>query len=230
MSSTPIIPNDGAPLGGFRVCFLDPQKLQGKLETEAMGNYIFIESLDMRDYKTDGKRKGVMNMNKSVSLIAVLSILTFSLMVAPLYASESISKGWDRSYQTSEIIGSQVMNHQGEYLGRVQDLVFDPDGHVIFAIIGYWQWNWRIIGRDSVAVPFNELTYDRSGKHLVVMVDISWEKFQSAPKFAKAELTDRQRAEEVYKYFGQQPYWTERGSAGMDSHTMEKPVKGHMAK
>jgi len=43
-------------------------------------------------------------------------------------------------------------------------------------------------------------------------------------------LTDRQRAEEVYKYFGQQPYWTERGSAGMGSHSMEKPMKGHMAK
>ena len=169
-------------------------------------------------------------MDKFVNLIAVLSILTFSLVAATVYGSESIPKGWDRSYQTSEIIGSVVMNHEGKYLGRVQDFVFDPDGHVTFAIIGYWRWNWRIIGDNSVAVPFNELTYDRNGKHPVVMANISWEKFQSAPKFAKDELTDRRQAEEVYKYFGQQPYWTERGSAGMGSHSMEKPMKSHMPK
>jgi sporulation protein YlmC with PRC-barrel domain len=171
-----------------------------------------------------------MNMNKFINLIAVLSILTFSLVVATVYGSESISKGWDRSYQVSELMGSVVMNHQGKYLGRVQGFVFDPDGHITFAIIGNWRWNWRIIGENSVAVPFNELTCVRNGKRPVVMVDISWEKFQSAPKFAKADLTDRQRAEEVYKYFGQQPYWTERGSAEMGSHSMEKPMKGHTAK
>jgi len=162
-------------------------------------------------------------MNKSVSLIAVLSILMFSLVAANVYGSESISKGWDRSYQTSEIIGSWVMNHQGKYLGKVQDFVFDPDGHITFAIIGYWRWNWRNIGENSVAVPFNELAYDRNGKHPVVMADIGWEKFQSAPKFTKTELTDRRQAEGVYKYFGQQPYWTERGSAGMGRHSMERP-------
>jgi len=169
-------------------------------------------------------------MNKFINLIAVVSILTFSLVVATVYGSESISKGWDRSYQVSELMGSAVMNHQGRYLGRVQDFVFDPDGHVTFAIIGNWRWNWRIIGENSVAVPFNELTYDRIGKHPVVMLDISWEKLQSAPKFAKSDLTDRQRAEEVYKYFGEQPYWTEGECGGTGSHSMEKPMKSHVEK
>lgn len=67
----------------------------------------------------------------------------------------------------------------------------------------------RIIGENSVAVPFNALTYDRNGRDPVVVVDMSREGFQSAPKLAETDLTDRQRAEEVYKYFGQQPYWTE---------------------
>jgi hypothetical protein len=100
------------------------------------------------------------------------------------------------------------MNHEGKYLGKVQDLVLDPDGHVIFAIIGYWPWSWRVISDNSVAVPFNELTYEHNGKHPVVMVDIGWDKFQSAPRYAKGGLTDRKQAEEVYRYFGQQPYWT----------------------
>ncbi|MFB3884220.1 MAG: PRC-barrel domain-containing protein [Thermodesulfobacteriota bacterium] len=147
-------------------------------------------------------------MSKSLSLFAVLSILVLGLMVAPLYASEPASRGWNRAYQTSEIIGSWVMNHEGRYLGKVQDLVVDAEGRIIFAIVGYWPWDWRIINDNSVAVPFNDLTYDRSGKTPVAIADITWEKFQSAPKFAKSELTDRQRAEEVYRYFGQQPYWT----------------------
>lgn len=169
-------------------------------------------------------------MNKLVNLIAVLSVLAFGLGAATVYGSGPISKGWERSYGTNEIIGTWVMNHEGKYLGRVQDLVFDPDGHVIFAIIGQWRWNLKIIGKSSVAVPFNELTYDRSGKRPVVVVDISWEKFQDAPRFVKAELTDRQRVEEVYKYFGQQPYWTERGSAGKGSHSMERSMRGRMAR
>jgi len=101
------------------------------------------------------------------------------------------------------------MNHQGQYLGRIQDFVFDQDGHVTFAVIGFWNWNWRTIGGNSVAVPFNALTYEHHGKHREVVLDMSWEKFQSAPRFAKTDLMDRQRAEEVYKYFGLQPYWTE---------------------
>ncbi len=146
-------------------------------------------------------------MNKFKNVFLPLPILMLCLAVANVYGSESISKGWDRSYQISEIMGSTVMNPQGQYLGRVQDFVFDPDGHVIFAVIGNWRWNWRIIGENSVAVPFTALTYDHQKKH--PLLDMSWEKLQAAPKFSKKELTDRQLAGEVYKYFGQQPYWTE---------------------
>jgi sporulation protein YlmC with PRC-barrel domain len=168
-------------------------------------------------------------MKKIVNIIVVISILTFGLLVAAVCASESASKGWDRSYQTSEIIGLWVMNHQERYLGRVQDLVVDPDGHVIFAIIGYTRFNWKLIGENSVAVPFNALVYERNAKHPAVMVDISLEKFHSAPRFSKADLMDRQREAEVYRYFGQQPYWTEGGTARTGSPSMGKPTKGHTA-
>jgi sporulation protein YlmC with PRC-barrel domain len=148
-------------------------------------------------------------MKKILNLIAVLSVLTLGVLVAPVYASESNSMGWDRSYQASEIIGLWVTNHEGRYLGKVQDFVFDPDGHVIFAIVGYSRFNWRLIGENSVAVPFNALSYERNAKHPMVVTDITWEKFKSAPRFAKNDLMDRQREAEIYRYFGQQPYWTE---------------------
>jgi sporulation protein YlmC with PRC-barrel domain len=154
-------------------------------------------------------------MKKIAYLIALLSILTFGLPAAPVYSSERSSKGWDRSYQGSEIIGLWVMNHQGRYLGRVQDLVFDPDGHVIFAIVGHTRFNWRLIGKNSVAVPFDALAYEHNVKHPVVTVDMNWEKFQSAPRFARTDLADRLREAEIYRYFGQRPYWTEEGSGEM---------------
>ena len=157
-------------------------------------------------------------MKRILNLIAVLAVLMLSLTVVRGYASEPNPYGWDRSYQMSEVRGMWVKNHEGKYLGRVQDFVFDQDGRIVFAIVGYTKFNWKMIGEDSVAVPFRSLTYDRDAKHPVVMVDISLEKFHSAPKFTKAELTNRQQEAEVYRYFGQQPYWSE----GRGSHSMEK--------
>ncbi len=147
-------------------------------------------------------------MKRFLKKAVALSILTFGLLFAAEGVSSPNLKGWHRSYQASEIVGLWVMNHQERYLGRIQDLVFDPDGQVIFAIIGYSKFNWRLIGERSVAVPFNALVYERKGTTPFVVVDISLEKFQSAPRFAKTDLMDRQREAEVYRYFGQQPYWT----------------------
>ncbi len=147
-------------------------------------------------------------MKRVPNLIVLLYILILGLLITGAYAPRPISRGWDRSYQASEVIGLWVTNHEGKYLGKVQDFVFDPDGHVIFAIIGFSKFNWRLIGENSVAVPFKALSYDRSSKHPMLVTDIPWETFKSAPRFSKSAM-DRQREAEIYRYFGQQPYWKE---------------------
>ncbi len=146
-------------------------------------------------------------MRKLVSLAAVVSILILGVWGASLYASTPMARGDHRSYQTSEVLGAYVMNHEGKYLGRVKDLVYDQDGRIMFAIVGFGKY-WRLIGEDSVAVPFSALTQGSKEKQFVV--DISWDKFRSAPRFSKDELMDRHQEAEVYRYFGQQPYWTEK--------------------
>jgi hypothetical protein len=78
---------------------------------------------------------------------------------------------------------------------------------------------------DSLAAPFHALFYERHAKQPVIKVDIPLEKFQSAPRFTKADLMDRQREAEVYRYFGQQPYWIEEGTAGAGDSDVEKPLK-----
>ncbi len=148
-------------------------------------------------------------MNQVAKLIVVVSIFVLGLLTTAAYASELSSRGWDRSYQASEVIGLWVMNNEGKYLGKVQDLVFDPKGQVIFAIIGFSKLSWRLIGENSVAVPFSVLRYEPAAKHPTIVADIALKKFQAAPRFAKADLMNRGREAEIYRYFGQQPYWTE---------------------
>lgn len=51
-------------------------------------------------------------MKRLLRKAVLLSILTFGLLVTTGEASASDLRGWHRSYQTSEIIGLWVMNHQ----------------------------------------------------------------------------------------------------------------------
>jgi hypothetical protein len=50
------------------------------------------------------------------------------------------------------------------------------------------------------------LSYVEEPKHFVL--NATEEKIQSAPLFSRKTLDDPKWAENVYQYFGQQPYWT----------------------
>ncbi len=113
--------------------------------------------------------------------------------------------GWQRPYEASEILGTHMMNRQGEDLGRISNLVLDTRGRVSFVILAHG--GFLRIGEKLTPVPFGALSYDTE-KHLVL--DITREKLESAPVFSRKTLGDLQWAKEVYRYFGQQPYWTEK--------------------
>ena len=63
------------------------------------------------------------------------------------------------------------------------------------------------IGEKETAVPFSALRYDQTDKRL--LLDISKEKLADAPTFNLTDLSDQKRAEDIYRYFGLQPYWSE---------------------
>jgi sporulation protein YlmC with PRC-barrel domain len=117
-----------------------------------------------------------------------------------------MNSAWDRPFQFSEISLMFAKNPQGQYLGRITDLVFDSQGHISFAILS----RPGIIGIHGkpIAVPFNALSFDKKEK--VFILDVSWERLESAALFAKGDLGDHKWAEDTYRYFGQQPYWTDR--------------------
>ena len=125
--------------------------------------------------------------------------------VAPGMAHQiSMTKGWNRPYEATEIVGTKVKDPQGAEVGKIDDLVFDNEGRISFAIVGYGGF----LGFDQnlVAVPVDSLTYVDEPRHFVL--DATKEKVQSAPLFSKKTLNDPGWADGVYRFFGQQPYWT----------------------
>jgi hypothetical protein len=144
-------------------------------------------------------------MKKIVSALAVLSILSFVLFEAGSYAETMAIEGW-HIYELKPLLNYGVKNHQGQYLGRMQDFVIDSNGRVVFAIIS--KPGMLGIRGEPVAVPFQTLSFG-SGKNELVL-DMSREKFASAPRYdRKTALENSAQAANIYRYFGVQPYWTE---------------------
>ena len=116
----------------------------------------------------------------------------------------SMTKGWNRPYAASEIVGTQVRNNQGEAVGKIDDLIFDDEGRISFVILGYG--GFLGIDRNLVAVPVTSLSYVEEPKYFAL--NTTKENIQSAPIFSKKALDEPGWANGFYRYFGQQPYWT----------------------
>ncbi len=155
-------------------------------------------------------------------MITVVAVFALGLFAASAYASEEMTKGMNKPYGLSEILGSSVRNLQGFYLGRITDLVVDPHGRVAFAVLSHG--GFLRMGEESVAIPFEALTYDSMGKHFAL--DITPERFKSAPAFTTRDLTNEKWADDVYRYFGRTPYWTEGGLVLGGAEPIEKEPMG----
>jgi sporulation protein YlmC with PRC-barrel domain len=160
--------------------------------------------------------------------MAVMSVIVGAGMVLFVPASYAGGMGaesgqnlmaWDYSftksaeklpeYQASTIIGSEVKNEQGNYLGRITDLMIDPaDGRIAFAVLSHG----GVLGIPMrfVAVPFRALTPGHENK--VFLLDVSKEKIAAAPSFDRdhwPDLRNRDWSRDIYRYYGQMPYWEE---------------------
>jgi len=64
------------------------------------------------------------------------------------------------------------------------------------------------IGGKLIAVPFEVCSFDPMGPGF--LLNVSREKLRSAPAFFRStDLSSRKWAEESYRFFGLQPYWTD---------------------
>jgi hypothetical protein len=155
-----------------------------------------------------------------INVIAVAAVFALGVFAAGVYAGEETAKGMNRPYGMSEILSSSVKNLEGDYLGRITDLVVDSQGRVVFAVLSHG--GFLGMGGTTVAIPFEALTFNPMGKHFAL--DITRERLNSAPAFSMRDLTHEKWAEDVYRYFGRQPYWTEGGLVKEGATIQEEPM------
>jgi len=115
-----------------------------------------------------------------------------------------MARGWN-TFEAGWLIGHRVYSPVGGDLGYISDLMIDrDDGHVALVVVD------RVPGRGDamVAVPFGELSM--SGNAFAF--NFTDDRLAAAPTYNEfADANNPKRAEDIYRYFGLQPYWSEGG-------------------
>ena len=140
-------------------------------------------------------------------LVALSTVLGLSLFVTNGNAGEQMRSGMGRAFAVNDIIDVHVKNPQGDVLGRITDLVVDSEGRVALVVLSHG--GFLGINEKETAIPFNVLQYNPNAKHLVL--GISKEKLAAAPAFKMSDLSAQSGLENIYRYFGEQPSWSEEG-------------------
>jgi sporulation protein YlmC with PRC-barrel domain len=149
-------------------------------------------------------------MSRIVAVIAFVLVFGLGSAFANAYAGGGMEKGSNRAYEASRLLGTEVENPLGEAIGTIQDFLFDSNGHIDFVILShdFW-WEYVPIPSQTIAVPFSAIAVKPNGK--VSVLKFSGWKLDFVPKFNKSDINNRKWAENVYRYFGLQPHWTEGG-------------------
>jgi len=108
---------------------------------------------------------------------------------------------FDQPQRLSEIIGSDVVNHQGEKLGSVDDFVVNEQGQLEYLIIS--RGGVMGIGASLIAIPLDSVSPQvTEDKELRINVDKTT--LDQAPTFAAGDypdFADRQWQQESRGYF-----------------------------
>lgn len=112
-----------------------------------------------------------------------------------------------RVLAASTLKGDKVVNHQGEDLGNIEDLMIDLEGgRIAYAVLSFG--GFLGMGDKLFAIPWDAMTVDQENKRLVLNVDKDL--LKQAPGFDKnnwPDMTDPAWGAELYTYYGYRPYW-----------------------
>lgn len=140
---------------------------------------------------------------RRIMLVMVLSLaLIFGHAAVKSLAQEMTSQS-GRISEVGKLLGTTVKDSQGEHLGIITDVAPGPEGRAAFAVLSYWISDDTLM---RVAVPFGALSCQEQN----CVLNASRDALGAAPTFVSEDnLAERKRAEDIYRYFGAQPYWTE---------------------
>ncbi|OGV44287.1 MAG: hypothetical protein A2X46_04305 [Lentisphaerae bacterium GWF2_57_35] len=121
--------------------------------------------------------------------------------------------------RASRVIGSEVRNNEGEKLGKVEDIVLNTNGDILYTVVSYG--GFVGIGEKQIAVPLQSFHTEMSGRTMIL--DISKESMKNVPTYdaSKAETADPSWMTNMRDYFTRESSgyrsWNERSAqrAGM---------------
>ncbi len=105
-------------------------------------------------------------------------------------------------YDVSQLMGKDVLGANGQTIGTIRNFVIDPNGHV-FALVSDSN-----TGR-TVAVPFE--SFSSLGSDNTLSLNVTPDQLANAPEFSQASFAERSWRQNVYRFFGVQPYWSNQG-------------------
>jgi sporulation protein YlmC with PRC-barrel domain len=120
-------------------------------------------------------------------------------------AGRPMTQGWIKAH---DLIGKGVRNSHDEDLGKIEDLVVDPDsGRIIYGVLSFG--GFLGMGEKLFAMPWSSITR-LTGDHKYVVLSVEKDRLKNASGFDKdrwPNMADQQWATTIHSYYGQRPYW-----------------------
>ena len=111
--------------------------------------------------------------------------------------------------QATTVLGSKVVNRDGEQLGNLKELVIDlEDGRIAYAVLSFG--GFMGMGDKLFAIPWEALILNPKDQTLIL--DVDKDVLKKAPGFDKDHWPDNAQYEagwllDIYEYYGYSPYW-----------------------
>ena len=145
--------------------------------------------------------------------LSVSSRLAVAMLVGILtYAMGMPAEARDRSgaLKASDLIGTKVQGTDGKNLGKIKDLVINPEeGDIQYAVLDFG--GFAGIGDKYFAVPWEALQIDRENKRLAL--DLHKKDLKDAPGFDKNNWPDLSEQQVVIYEFYEVPQPSEDRTA-----------------
>jgi len=110
-------------------------------------------------------------------------------------------------FSAGTLQGARVHNQTGEDLGKIEEIMLDPDtGDIAYAVLSFG--GFLGMGDKLFAIPWRALQFH--GNTREVFLDIDKSRLENAPGFDKdhwPNMADPTWSEDLHDYYNQEPYW-----------------------
>jgi hypothetical protein len=145
-------------------------------------------------------------MNKTVLMLAMVSVLSIGLLVSNSYAAGTAGRSGFMMVNSYDLIGATVKDSHGEFMGIINEVMVDSGGHA-FAVINHGDYDLYGDSGVNTPVPFQELriSQTKSGRDIVVL-KTDMEHLDFAPYLDPLTTVNRRYEARIYEYYGIQSY------------------------